>query len=327
MESSPPPVPARRHPGRWIAALAALYMVFSLLFGVGFVFKQALRRPHPVGSEATDLSSRTETIRFRSSDGYQLEGYLHPPPPGAPVLFFQHGRGRTRDSYLVWARLFAEAGYGIVSFDWRGHGNSDGEIIHHGAREPLDLAAALGLLQSREDCRDRPVGLFGASMGAASLAMAGADLPEQVRCMVLDSPYGDLPRMARGRMQSLGPLKLGPELVLEGIGLVFFGKRVSQIVPERAVQAFAPRPLLVIHGEHDATIPWSEGRSLYEAYPGPKEFWSTPEPGHCAARTDHTREWVRRLATFFHEHLPGAPPAEEVLVRTPEKLVKPEDWW
>jgi pimeloyl-ACP methyl ester carboxylesterase len=307
-------------------ALALLYTAFSLLVGVGFVFKQARRRPNPVRSQPQDLSPTTLEISFRTSDGYTIRGLLSPPPAKAPILFFQHGRGRSRDSYLIWARLFAQAGYGVVSFDWRGHGLSDGNIIHHSAREPLDLLAALQFLQERDDTRNHVIGLFGASMGAASLAMSADRLPPRVRCMVLDSPFGDLGRMADGRLARLGPLALGPRLVLDGIGLLLFGKAVHRIVPEVTLKTFAPRPILVIHGEHDPTIPDSEGKSLFAAYPGPKTFWGTPEPGHCKSRSLRTREWVGRLAVFFAAHLPGAPKVERVLAQTPTKLVKPTGW-
>ena len=310
----------RRSPVRVVLALLLVYMGLSFAGAVAFMGKEALRRPWPETAVAADLAPRAREVAFTSADGYHLSGLLAPPVGEAPILILQHGRGRNRDSYLPWARVFAEAGYGVLSFDWRAHGSSEGRIIQHGAGEPEDLLAALALLEGLPETRGRPVAVFGASLGAACVAMSGGRLPPQVRCMVLDSPYGDLGRMVAQRLERLGVLAVGPRLALDLLARLLFGRAASDIVPERELQGFAPRPVLVIHGAHDATIPVQEGRSLAAAYPGPVQYWELTEPGHCAGRSQQTREWMRRLSVFFAEHLPGAPEVGAVMARTPERL-------
>ena len=39
-------------------------------------------------------------------------------------------------------------------------------------------------------------------------------------------------------------------------------------------------PLLVLHGEADAIIPFAQGRKLFEAAPGPKRLLAYPGRGH-----------------------------------------------
>lgn len=40
-------------------------------------------------------------------------------------------------------------------------------------------------------------------------------------------------------------------------------------------------------------------RAVFEAYPGAKTRWFTPEQGHCAARVERYGEWWRRVTAFF----------------------------
>jgi len=39
-------------------------------------------------------------------------------------------------------------------------------------------------------------------------------------------------------------------------------------------------PLLVLHGERDEVVPYSQGRRVFEAAPGPKRFHAIPRAGH-----------------------------------------------
>jgi uncharacterized protein len=39
-------------------------------------------------------------------------------------------------------------------------------------------------------------------------------------------------------------------------------------------------PLLVVHGDRDDVVPFSQGRQVFEAAPGPKEFYTIPGAGH-----------------------------------------------
>jgi hypothetical protein len=39
-------------------------------------------------------------------------------------------------------------------------------------------------------------------------------------------------------------------------------------------------PLLVLHGDRDTTVPFAQGRRLFEAAPEPKRFFPIPGAGH-----------------------------------------------
>jgi pimeloyl-ACP methyl ester carboxylesterase len=318
---APTPAPPRSRLRRWLVAIPGIYAAFSLLVAGYFLGANAVRwSRRPVYSTPKDLAVRAQEVSFRAADGYALAGVLADPVDRAPILIVQHGKRRNRDDVLPWARAFARAGYGVLSFDWRGHGRSDGSLILHGAQESKDVAAALAMLASRPETKDRPVGIVAFSMGAASVAMSGPVLDDRVKAVVLDSPYGDLGRMVRDRLDPLGPFGLGPRLAIKASALPLFGMAPSEIRPEWRLKAFAPRPVFVTHGAHDTIVPTSEGRALRDAYPGPVTYWETQERGHCSSRVLITQEWMRRVAGFLAEHLEGAPSAERVLEGVPEHI-------
>lgn len=303
-----PAAPAARPPWwrRAPAELAKLYLSACLVVAlVGPVTMSAGFRLGP--SAAADLfSPRATDVAFPTADGLTLRGVYCPPQGRRPVVLLAHGIRANRRDLVPWARILIDAGYGVLAFDWRGHGLSDGWWISYGAQEGADLEAADAFLDARPELAGLPRGVIAVSLGAGMTAQHAQRLGPEYRCLVLDSPYGDLRRMADFRLGRLGPLGWLPSALLQRTGGLWLGTSLADLAPEQGVRAFAPRPLMVLHGEADDVIPIAEGRSLYEAYPGPKQSWFNVH-GHTEARWEELDEWRRRVGGFLAAHLPGGP--------------------
>jgi pimeloyl-ACP methyl ester carboxylesterase len=100
----------------------------------------------------------------------------------APLVILSHGGGQTRFSWSRSARALVDAGFAVLSYDHRGHGQSDWSA--NSEYSPLDYAADLGsiLLDLRPG---RPVALIGASLGGITSLLAASRRPHQVRALVL----------------------------------------------------------------------------------------------------------------------------------------------
>jgi non-heme chloroperoxidase len=117
-------------------------------------------------------------VRYQG-DGLELAGSAYGDPAAPPVLFF-HGGGQSRNAWLGSARTVAAAGYLGISFDLRGHGDSDWA---EGGDYLLD---AFGRDVERLLYQfDRPVTLVGASRGGQSALVGGARHPDRVRLIML----------------------------------------------------------------------------------------------------------------------------------------------
>jgi pimeloyl-ACP methyl ester carboxylesterase len=119
-------------------------------------------------------------------DGLELAGNAYGDPAAPPVLFF-HGGGQSRNAWLGSARTVAAAGYLGISFDLRGHGESDW------AADGDYLLDAFGRDVERLLYQfDRPVTLVGASRGGQSALVGGARHPYRVRLIMLADVAPDM---------------------------------------------------------------------------------------------------------------------------------------
>lgn len=316
----PPGEPGRKEgsslpPKPWPLPLRLLgaYLVWSLVLGILMPIFNTLPMRQMPSTLAVDLSPRAREVSFEAEDGVVLKGFYSPPEAGRPMLLLQHGVRSNRDDVLPWGRILAGTGYGILAFDWRGHGLSGGSQIGFASSEYQDIRAADAFLDARPELSGVPRGVLAISMGASCFAQGAAELGPEYRCMVLDSPFGNLDRMVDSRLRPFGPLRHLPREIARMVSPLWTGVHPSEVRPEQNLAVFAPRPLLVLHGREDEVIPFSEGESLYNLYPGPKQSWFTDGDRHTMARVHRIETWARVVGGFLGTHLPGAPPVSEVV--------------
>jgi pimeloyl-ACP methyl ester carboxylesterase len=186
---------------------------------------------------------------------------------------------------------------GVLAFDLRAHGESQGERIsldHHGR---TDLQGAIDLLQSRGVARDH-IGVVGFSLGAVMALMAAPTEPG-LAGMVLDSPFTSMEDMVRQEVSRRGSLHrlLFPGMMLMGRAL--FGIDLSSVHPLEAVGEIEC-PLLFIHGEEDDMVDPSNSVRLFEAARvGSKELWLVPGSGHVESYLDRPEEYADRVCDFL----------------------------
>lgn len=121
-----------------------------------------------------------EVTRLPTADGLALSVETRH-PTGDPVLLFAHGFGQTRGAWAGSANALAGAGCRCVSFDSRGHGESD--RLPDGQYHMDQFAADLLTVALAQP---RPPVLVGASMGGLlGLVVAGEMRPTPFRALVL----------------------------------------------------------------------------------------------------------------------------------------------
>ncbi len=116
---------------------------------------------------------------FAGTDGLRLAGDVWGDPDGTLVVL-QHGGGQTRHAWKDTGERLGRAGYRVIAFDARGHGDSDWDPEGRYSRELMasDLRAVVG--------DARPV-LVGASMGGiTSLTAIGLGLVDAAALVLVD---------------------------------------------------------------------------------------------------------------------------------------------
>lgn len=296
------------------AALALAVVAF-----LAFVYYRAhllltpRRRPYDVTPDAFGLDA--EDVRFRGPRG-MLAGWFVPSRNGR-TLICCHG---INDNAAQWlpqiARLHREHGYGALLFDFAGHGRSEGSMVTYGARERLDVAAALEYLRARGDVNMAGIGILGYSLGAITAVLAAAERAE-LRAVVIESGFADLLRDVSKLFTRFTGLPAFPFANL----IVWFGERISgarlaEIRPVRVIGRISPRPVLIISDLADALAdePY-DGEHLYAAAGEPKELWQVPNAAHVNAYGTFPEEWLARVSGFLNTYLASTVSGEAVTGR------------
>ena len=171
--------------GRWairVGVLAALVVSVPTVFGpVGMAITDIHSLQRPIGDAP---NAAYKTVHFTASDGVDLEGWYRPSRNGASVLMISGGGGNRR-STLRHAKMLERNGYGVLVYDPRGSGHSEGTINSYGWGWDKDIDAAIAFLKSRPDVEGGRIGALGLSTGA-DMAIDAAGRRSDLRAIVAD---------------------------------------------------------------------------------------------------------------------------------------------
>ena len=257
---------------RWVVGLAGLGLAVAagLVWAAGSVLTAPATRP--VGPPPR-LAVETAAI---SSPSGELPTWVAPVDSARGVVVLMHGVRADRRSQLDRLRLFRDAGYHTIAFDFQAHGESPGDAITFGWLERDDAVAAVRF--ARDRFPGLPVAVVAQSMGGAAAILAGPRLDADA--LVVEAVYASLERATRNRLaMRLGragaiaaPLltaQVGPRL----------GVSLDQLRPARAAPDL-DAPLFVLAGSEDAHAQPDEARAIYDAAPEPKALWIVAGAAH-----------------------------------------------
>ena len=241
---------------------------------------------------------RAESIDFSSSDG-TLHGELIIPERGETFAgaVLCHGMGTDHRAMRPSAQILARRGIATLTFDFRGHGQSDGIVDENVSR---DAIAAVKYLASHPKIDPQRIALVGHSFGAMA-AILGASKLNDLRALVCISSPGRQEGQLKGNMattlekltnmgSAIKEYPRGGSLpVVEGIWgilsrlwmwlrgyrfrinwqlLLNLGGKLKAI----RVEGLGTFPKLFVHCKGDKAAPYEEMLGLYQRVEPPKEL-------------------------------------------------------
>jgi uncharacterized protein len=242
-----------------------------------------------------NLGAAYEDVSFTTGDGLKLVGWYVPSKNGAAVISFPGRKGPQKP-----ARLLARRGYGVLLFDRRGEGESEGDPNLLGWQGTRDIEAAVAYLRTRQDVDGDRIGGLGLSVGGEMMLQEAAET-DGLKAVVSE---GAGVRSVREAVHVEG----GEKVIFSWLfGLNTIGTAIftSNLPPPSLTDLSAEitEPALFIHA-----TPGGGGETLtekyYEAAKGPKEYWAAPG-GHTGAMDAAPEEYERRVVGFFDRHLLG----------------------
>jgi len=238
-----------------------------------------------------------------SSDGLKLRGMIFEPDTqgSCPAVVLLHGIPRSKPQpgdpgYLPLARDLAGMGFLTVFFNFRGAGQSHGNF--HILGWSRDLNAMLDWLITNYG--PERICLLGFSGGAAVAiynaaqdfrisALVSVSSPAHFRTLVNEDQIEQWLKCFReiGLIREPDFPKSVPEWL----------KEFEEVSPIKWIEKISPRPILIIHGENDDTVPAKHAQMLFERANEPKEIFWVKNGQHRLRVDEHAlkraKDWLK----------------------------------
>jgi MYXO-CTERM domain-containing protein len=282
--------------GRRALLAVGAFLGFSVVMvplGVAYITTHAARDVVP----ANRLGAAYEDVSFTTSDGLTLRGWYIPSRNGAAVISFPGRNGSQKP-----ARILARHGYGVLLFDRRGEGRSEGKPNSWGWRGTKDIAAAIRFLERRPDVEEGRIGGIGLSVGG-EMMLEEAARNHKLKAVVSDGAG------ARSFTEDLD--QEAPNVVDKGLGLIAAGVKTASVAvfanssPPANLKSLTAKidaPVLLIAAPNSP-----QGEKLNRGYAraggANVTLWEIPEAGHMGGITARPAEYERRMMGFFDEAL------------------------
>ena len=269
--------------------IAGVVVMFPLVSSYGYTHIARAVVPKP------DLGADFEDVSFTTGDGLELTGWYVPSENRAAVIAFPGRKGPQRQT-----RMLVRHGYGVLLFDRRGEGDSEGDPNAVGWAGDRDIKAAIAFLRERPDVDADRIGGIGLSVGGELMLETAAET-DALNAVVSE---GAGIRSVREASELPGGGKWLAIPIWGGItaGTAVFSNHAPPPNLNDVVERISPRPVFFIYaagGQGGEEL----SQDFYESAGEPKDVWKVPEGGHVGGAEARPREYERRMIAFFDEAL------------------------
>ncbi|WP_338041720.1 alpha/beta hydrolase [Liquorilactobacillus capillatus] len=300
----------------WLYSLLAIFIVLILgITGASaylyyFAFepqkplnsKMAVKKKVQLDKDKRWLRQTKQQVWSEKSAGQNLNlkaVYLPATRPTTKTIIVAHGYQENHLQMASYLRMFHNMGYNVLAPDDRGAGTSQGKYIGFGWPDRLDYVKWIKqVIRKKGDHSE--IGLFGVSMGGATVMMAsGEKLPAQVKAVVEDSGYSSIEEELTYELKQRFGVPKQPLITTASwfteakAGFDFKkGSSVKQLHKNQ-------RPIFFIHGGADKFVPTRMVYQNYRASTTSKQIWVVPKTGHAMAYYEYPKLYQQRVGNFF----------------------------
>lgn len=234
---------------------------------------------------------------IRSDRGETLQGFYF--PCGArfsgKIAFIVHGyHSEHAETAGMFREYYHSRGFDIFAPDNTASGMSGGSVFGYDVLESADCLKWLSFLEN-EFGSDIQIVMHGFSLGGATVLKMSDRLPDTVKFSVSDSGFIDAREILKRR---LGPL-YEPMYALNKLigGYDLADSDVSGNL------RLAKRPLLVVHGREDPTVPFSMAPRIYELCAAQKDYLYTDKAKHIETMHIAPEAYMEKLDCFIKKYI------------------------
>ena len=283
----------RRYLRRGLLVAGTVLLIALLLFpaALAYVATHTARAAVP----APNLGATPEDVSIKTSDGLRLEGWFVPSRNGATVIAFPGRSGPQKHS-----RMLIRHGYGVLLFDRRGEGVSEGDPNAFGWVGDRDLHAATAYLRSRQDVDPKRIGAIGLSVGGEMLIHAAAH-SDAFKAIVSEGGSG---QSIRDQFENTSMFDAIVGFAAVSVATAVFTSTLPPPSLKSEVGKITPNAVFFVYGEKgQGGSEVKPNKGFYAAAGEPKQIWEVPNGQHIAGITTEPAEYERRVIGFFDRTL------------------------
>jgi uncharacterized protein len=251
----------------------SLYLALVSLMYVGQRKLQYLPNSVEVRPEDVGLHN-VQRLILQTPDGEKILVWYKPAPLDRPTILYFHGNGGGISSRSDKLQYYADNRFGFLAVSYRGYEGSSGSPSEVGFL--IDAATAYHWLVSN-GVKPIDILVLGESIGTGVAVQLAAK--NSIRALALEAPYANA---------------------------VDVGAKIYWFLPVRFLMKDQFRsteyisnvraPLLIIHGNVDRLIPFTQGQRLFELANEPKQFIEVKNSGHEIIFDQET--WAQEVDFF-----------------------------
>lgn len=280
-----------------------LLIVASVLFFIvpSFFFGHRLARP-----KRSAISQTPETVNlnycdisFSTEDNSAIKAWRIP-SRSKTITVVVPGFGINKSNLMDIIKPMYDAGLDLLVIDLRGQGEGADGPCTYGINESLDVLSAIKWIRSNNDTKDKPISVFGFSVGA-SAALLASTKTEDISALIIDSAIYDFKLTTKMALKKMFGL-IGTLFV--PITIQFYSKfanvNANRLNFVDSAHWLKAKKILMIHGEKDRVSDISLANAAFEKIKIKKEIWIT-DSEHTHAFFDHQAKYILRVTDFIKQ--------------------------
>lgn len=275
-----------------------LIIIIILLVVVNFAIAYIIVHPfrQKIVKSPKDYKMDYENVEFKSVDGKNIKGWLlkshKSSATSRKLIILTHAMPFNRHGFCVknqgpiklfkvdvdllkTAKVLNKAGYSVLMFDFRNHGESDSGITGVGLNEWQDVVGAVDFLTNSYQLKANSLAFCSFCMGANSTIIAFSKAAKKlagIKCAVFIQPISMLVFLQTFMRNQFSPIFLPFLHLIEFFARLMGGhefKSMTLISYAKDVKI----PVLHIQGKYDNWTQESDTIAIYNNFSGPKKLW------------------------------------------------------
>ncbi|MEO2012928.1 MAG: alpha/beta fold hydrolase [Fuerstiella sp.] len=269
----------------------------------------------PIGATVSQPDQTATLLSIPTSDGLKLSGSLYYPATESPgLVVFLPELNSDHWTAVTYARALMSAGFAVLSFDFRGQGNSDSQDGYEPSHwitefELTDIESVLAFIRDDPKLSQLPLGMMGVSRGGSAAMLAVCRYP-QVAAVVTDSGFTTM-EMIHSFLNKFSRVII-PDWIFSRLPNWHVNKtlRTSLTRSEKAracryvllkseLATHTQQPVLLISGDRDSYVTPAVTRTIAAALGQEDNVWIVNKAKHNRSRAKCPDEYDQRIVEHF----------------------------